>query len=36
LNAERLRLPRGRGILFGFVLPLLRRGLFEILRVRTP
>jgi O-methyltransferase involved in polyketide biosynthesis len=31
---ERLRLPRGRGIFFGFVAPLLRLGLGEVLRVR--
>jgi hypothetical protein len=34
LGAERLRLPRGRGVVFGFVAPLLRLGLVEILRVR--
>jgi O-methyltransferase involved in polyketide biosynthesis len=34
LGAERLVLPRGRGIFLGYVAPLLRLGLVEILRVR--
>ena len=34
LGAERLRLPRGRGVFFGYVAPLLRLGLVQIFRVR--
>jgi O-methyltransferase involved in polyketide biosynthesis len=34
LGAERLRLPRGRGLFFGYVAPLLRLGLVQIYRVR--
>jgi hypothetical protein len=34
LGAERLRLPRGRGIFFGYLAPLLRLGVVEILRAR--
>jgi hypothetical protein len=34
LNAHRLRLPRGRGVFFGYLAPLIRRGGFEILRAR--
>jgi O-methyltransferase involved in polyketide biosynthesis len=34
LGAQRLRLPRGRGIFFGYVAPLLRLGLVQVLRVR--
>ena len=35
LGAERLRLPRGRGVFFGHVAPLLRLGMVEVLRVRS-
>jgi O-methyltransferase involved in polyketide biosynthesis len=34
LRAERLRLPRGRGLFFGYLAPLLRLGLVQIYRVR--
>jgi O-methyltransferase involved in polyketide biosynthesis len=35
LGAERLRLPRGRGVFFGYVAPLLRLGMVEIVRIRS-
>jgi len=34
LGAERLRLPRGRGLFLGYVAPVLRLGLVQALRVR--
>jgi O-methyltransferase involved in polyketide biosynthesis len=34
LGAERLRLPRGRGLFFRYVAPLLRLGMVEVLRIR--
>ena len=34
LGAEPLRLPRGRGIFFGYLAPLLRLSLVQIFRIR--
>src|SRR4029077_8445006 len=34
LGGERLRIPRGRGLFFGYLAPLLRLGLLEIYRAR--